>query len=719
MPREEVTLKHVLENIGSLLPMGVTKLRLSAHLLSEVPVWLPQFCDLQVLFLENNSLVDVHGLEALTGLRSLFLAGNKLPSIDASIRALRHLTVLDVRNNRLKTLAGVGDLPHLAVLHAAQNQLQATASLSDLPLCTHLHELDVSDNKLRSRHDVVELLLQCPALENLCLEGNPLCRGVGGARAAQGGTTAYRRATVATMPGLVALDHRAISSTERAFSERWWSEQSDARAREASEHDESAIGVYTPPAVPAGSAARAAAYLASGSSGPLRVAPQTAPRPPVAAARSCVWALGDRDACGAGGAVLHSAAARTSGELAKLPEDDDCGAEVEPPAPASAAEELPGGVLAPLFARLGLRELEACSRTCRWWSHVARPELARRRVEAAGTGFGAAMAALRSAWRDVAETDWGSVAREQGDFTLPPSSLGQVGECLVLLWRRANAVLRAQGFHPDECPDCCDEADGGAADDGGYSSLCGAAGKGAGGVDSGDFSAQSGEHSPRDVDSDGWSLPGDSPAASPSRAVGDSAATAVVAPPRRAPAAWLALHGGGGACYADLSDPPGQGLTDPRMVEEAQRRLVRAAADAAPAVLPPATEHALNLEELRDALRSSTLRRQAWQAATDVVLSDERFPWLLPWALPLPRSQLTALECAMGVDSHEGVYIKEADSAEAARCLPAAGLLCDMIVAVIEAEGAREALRVAVEFHSQAMELQAASLNRLVAGDVP
>lgn len=140
-----------IENLSGLLP-NLTALDLSYNSIREIP--------------EN-------GLSELQCLKSLYLANNKITRIQG-INHLTNLTVLELGSNRIRTIEGINHLVQLESLWLARNKLTSTKGLQQL---TNLTQLSLQNNRLTS----VEGLEPLTQLRELYLSENGLesMHGVG------------------------------------------------------------------------------------------------------------------------------------------------------------------------------------------------------------------------------------------------------------------------------------------------------------------------------------------------------------------------------------------------------------------------------------------------------------------------------------------------------------------------------------------------------------
>ncbi|XRB06100.1 U2 small nuclear ribonucleoprotein A [Pycnococcus provasolii] len=178
---------------------------------------------LRSLFLQDNDLTSIDGLDGLGELRELVLDRNRLKAIDASsFQGCPLLREVRVEENLLRSLGGFESLPKLRVLRLGHNRLN------------DLNELE----KLEANVELVELVLF----------GNPLSR-----------RPQYRANVVRRLPSLLRCDGKDVTAEER--------ESADiaAMAIASGASDASGVGIAN------GAAGAGAAGFASGGKVPLRM----------------------------------------------------------------------------------------------------------------------------------------------------------------------------------------------------------------------------------------------------------------------------------------------------------------------------------------------------------------------------------------------------------------------------------------------------------------
>ena len=157
----------------------------------------------QTLYLEGNGIDEIEGLEAQTELCTLYVNQNLLRSLDTGcLGCLTNLRTLDISDNSLTSLEGIGKLKLLTTLHAANNRVTGLEGVEELAQCPELCSLDLSNNQLE-QPEAVELLKTIP-LSLLVLKGNRVVSMV----------KHYRKSLIAAMPSLNYLDESPVFPKE-------------------------------------------------------------------------------------------------------------------------------------------------------------------------------------------------------------------------------------------------------------------------------------------------------------------------------------------------------------------------------------------------------------------------------------------------------------------------------------------------------------------------
>lgn len=184
---------NLIKDVAPLKGLGLlVKLHLAKNSIANLKGWEseePIFTNLIDLDLSDNQLTQLAPLP-LQSLASLRLARNEIASIE--LGGHEKLSTLDLSQNKLTSLTGLGALPSLTSLNASGNELADLNGINEAP---SLEELRVAENRLQScegpwaelpslrlldiskclleSETPLEALRQLPLLRNLQVAGNP------------------------------------------------------------------------------------------------------------------------------------------------------------------------------------------------------------------------------------------------------------------------------------------------------------------------------------------------------------------------------------------------------------------------------------------------------------------------------------------------------------------------------------------------------------------
>ncbi|KAF3701209.1 Leucine-rich repeat-containing protein 9 [Channa argus] len=167
----------------------------------------PLMGSLEVLYLSHNGISNMANLQLsrLTNLKALFLQDNEISMVEG-LEGLHQLRELVLDRNRIKTLTEKSFIGQntLLKLHLAENRIR---ELNNLDPLTELRKLFLSLNKLQ---DITELdkLEVLPSLTELSVIGNPVARN-----------SLHRPAVVLRLSQLQVLDGVMVTLEERTRAE--------------------------------------------------------------------------------------------------------------------------------------------------------------------------------------------------------------------------------------------------------------------------------------------------------------------------------------------------------------------------------------------------------------------------------------------------------------------------------------------------------------------
>ena len=104
---------------------NLKELDLNDNQLTSIPESIGNLTKLERLYLQNNQLTSLEGIENLTNLKVLKLSNNELTSLEG-IKNLTNLEVLKLSNNKLTSLKGIENLTNLEVLGLQNNPISGS-----------------------------------------------------------------------------------------------------------------------------------------------------------------------------------------------------------------------------------------------------------------------------------------------------------------------------------------------------------------------------------------------------------------------------------------------------------------------------------------------------------------------------------------------------------------------------------------------------------------
>ena len=128
-----------------------------------------------------------------------------------NLDTLTDLDALNLNQNVVKSIAGLGQLRRLNTLLLQGNKLSSLESLRGLAECPSIGVLDLSKNKLEDEGVLALLASALPGLKVLYLKDNPLVETLPN----------YRRRVVSSLPNLTYLDERPVFPEERRTADAW------------------------------------------------------------------------------------------------------------------------------------------------------------------------------------------------------------------------------------------------------------------------------------------------------------------------------------------------------------------------------------------------------------------------------------------------------------------------------------------------------------------
>ena len=201
---------------------------------------LEEYTGLRTLWLEGNRVAAIENLETLAGLKALHLQHNRIAAI-GNLHRQGALDTLNLAGNLVTSVAGLGPLRVLRTLNLAHNRVQTAAGLLGLLACPSLEAVDLGHNDLgaaaaganleaaeaaaAAAAAVLAVLGKMENLRVLTLAGNPVTQAVPN----------YRKTMIVACKNLECLDGRPILPKERVAAEAFMrgGKQAEHAARQA------------------------------------------------------------------------------------------------------------------------------------------------------------------------------------------------------------------------------------------------------------------------------------------------------------------------------------------------------------------------------------------------------------------------------------------------------------------------------------------------------
>ena len=169
------------------------------------------YTGLRCLWLQQNGLAAIEGLEKCVELRNLCLHENCIDEM-RGMDTLVDLDSLNISRNFLKKIEGLGKCQKLTNLNVGQNSIgpdvDAIESVLEIP---GLQTLDLQGNRLEDGEAVLGVLKKMPQLRVVYCQGNPFVKDL----------RHYRKRLISECPQLRYLDDRPVFEDERRRATAW------------------------------------------------------------------------------------------------------------------------------------------------------------------------------------------------------------------------------------------------------------------------------------------------------------------------------------------------------------------------------------------------------------------------------------------------------------------------------------------------------------------
>jgi dynein assembly factor 1 len=144
------------------------------------------------------------------GLVCLYLQQNAIEKIEG-LQNLHHLHSLNLSNNRIRKIEGLEGCPDLDTLDISNNRLISLEDVQALSQLKKLTVLDIQNNYINDERVIEEVFNQMPELGVIYLQLNPIVNK----------TKNYRKRLISGLPLLKYLDDRPIFPEERRCVMAW------------------------------------------------------------------------------------------------------------------------------------------------------------------------------------------------------------------------------------------------------------------------------------------------------------------------------------------------------------------------------------------------------------------------------------------------------------------------------------------------------------------
>ena len=171
---------------------------------------LDEYINVCALFLENNLITHISGLDSLKKLRDLYLHSNRIEKIQ-NLDCLANLVTLNLSNNSITVIEGLGSLTKLETLNLSDNRLTHPNQLVGLTECKSLRSIDLTKNNIVYTDKLLDIFIQMTNLACLYLKQNPLVNDF----------PDYRKRLTCVVKTLQQLDDRSVTADDRRLALAW------------------------------------------------------------------------------------------------------------------------------------------------------------------------------------------------------------------------------------------------------------------------------------------------------------------------------------------------------------------------------------------------------------------------------------------------------------------------------------------------------------------
>lgn len=166
--------------------------------------------DIKKLYIENNKVIKLKGLENFTQLIGLYAQNNCISKMEG-LDTLKNLKVLDLSKNKISSIEGLSELFTLETLslslnYIGKNGVKDVINVLQVPT---IKTLDLSKNFITDPNTLNEVLVKLPSLTILYLQGNRITVDMKN----------YRKRMIASIKSLKFLDDSPVSTNDKKYAE--------------------------------------------------------------------------------------------------------------------------------------------------------------------------------------------------------------------------------------------------------------------------------------------------------------------------------------------------------------------------------------------------------------------------------------------------------------------------------------------------------------------
>lgn len=176
--------------------------------------FLDNFVNLIHLYLDNNTILKIEGLEKLKKLRSLYLQNNFISKIE-NLENNTDLVNLNLSGNKIKRIENLKCLKGLENLYLSKNFISCPEDIEEIENNSEISLLDFSENEIKDDkyfEELIKIFQKTKKIKVIYLKGNEFIRKIKN----------YRRTFIVEVKTLSYLDDRFITEEDRVGTEAYF-----------------------------------------------------------------------------------------------------------------------------------------------------------------------------------------------------------------------------------------------------------------------------------------------------------------------------------------------------------------------------------------------------------------------------------------------------------------------------------------------------------------